>query len=318
MKKQVGLLSASNRRMKIILGVQLVWFCFVFMLGGWWARLVNSQARRIAQLESYAGMGAGNAQEHWAKMQRMIQWESTTYMGLLLVGTAVMFWLYWRDQLRARSIHAFFASLTHELRTPLTSIRLQAESIAEDPSQKDVLARLLEDTARMESQVETTLELARVEGGGVLYPQPLQIKGWLAHFLATRSETSNRGKFSLKLEDFSIEADPGALQIIFRNLIENAHRHSKQEQLQIEVSSSKKGAYVEISFRDNGKGVSGRAQDLGELFQKGATSQGAGVGLYLIRVLMKRMGGSAAFGPVVTGGAGFEARLRFKGGEASV
>lgn len=279
---------------------------------------MNSQARRIAQLESYAGMGAGSAQEHWARMQRMIQWESITYMGLLLVGTAVMFWLYWRDQLRARSIHAFFASLTHELRTPLASIRLQAESIAEDPTQKEVLGRLLEDTSRLESQVETTLELARVEGGGVLYPQALQIKRWLTHFVSTRSDAVSKGQINLSLDDVAVEADPGALQIIFRNLIENAYRHSKQDQLQIQVSSLVKGEQVEICFRDNGKGTLARPQELGELFRKGASSQGAGVGLYLIRMLMKRMGGNASFGPARTGEAGFEARLVFKGGAANV
>ena len=91
----------------------------------------------------------------------------------------VLFWLYWRDAKRTRSLQAFFASLTHELRTPLTSIRLQAESIsdglADHPEQKDFLQRLLEDSQRLELQVERVLELARVEGGGPIFTQAIQI-----------------------------------------------------------------------------------------------------------------------------------------------
>ena len=99
------------------------------------------------------------------RTQHMLHWESTTFFVLAVVSSAFLFWLYWLDMRRARSIQAFFASVTHELRTPLTSIRLQAESIAEqcDESQRQLVARLLEDTTRLEGQVERTLELARLE-----------------------------------------------------------------------------------------------------------------------------------------------------------
>ena len=37
----------------------------------------------------------------------------------------------------------------------------------------------MEDTMRLESQVERTLELARVEGGGPVFPEPMELKPWL-------------------------------------------------------------------------------------------------------------------------------------------
>ena len=42
-----------------------------------------------------------------------------------------------------------------------------------------LINRLLEDTSRLEAQVEKTLELARLEGGGALDLQPLPIRAWL-------------------------------------------------------------------------------------------------------------------------------------------
>ena len=56
-------------------------------------------------------------------------------------------------------------------------------------------------------------------------------------------------------------------------------------------------------------------QRLGALFFRGQRSQGAGVGLCLIRMLMQRMGGWAEFDS--RPGAGFETRLHFRRAEES-
>ena len=48
---------------------------------------------------------------------------------------------------------------------------------------------------------------------------------------------------------------------------------------------------MEIHFSDDGRGFEGDASKLGRLFQRGSSSRSTGVGLYLVRVLMERMGG---------------------------
>ena len=76
-------------------------------------------------------------------------------------------------------MQAFFASVTHELRTPLTSMRLQAEAIAEGEQRAELARRLLEDSHRLESQIDKTLELARIEGGGPLREQSIPLQAWV-------------------------------------------------------------------------------------------------------------------------------------------
>jgi signal transduction histidine kinase len=272
----------------------------VCILGAWWGRLVLSQARKIAELEGALGLAADLTQNHWHRTQRMLYWESLTFFALVLGATSLLFWLYWRDLKRARGLHAFFASVTHELRTPLTSIRLQAESIAEtlsaEGSEKNLVQRLLEDTIRLEAQVERTLELARVEGGGPVYIQPLQIKPWLDRFLKLWS-ADYLGKVELQssIDDVVIQADPTALQVIFKNLLENSIRHSKKQKVFIQIRSKFQDQGVLLQILDNGPGYSGNVKTLGQLFQKGPVSQGTGVGLYLVRVLMERMNGKVYF-----------------------
>ncbi len=253
----------------------------------------------------------------------MLYWESGTFFTLLLVSSGLLFWLYWRDHLRARGIQAFFASVTHELRTPLTGIRLQAESIADYiENQKlgggdhltTLSQRLLEDSMRLESQVGRTLELARVEGGGPVFTQPLQIKPWLDRFVKTRSQ-DYKGKLEIesRAEDLWIEADPAAVHVIFKNLLENSVRHSKQDKVQVTISAQVGERGVMLQLKDNGQGYRGDVKSLGKLFQKGPSSQGTGVGLYLVQVLMQRMGGGVRFAGNA-GGSGFEVHLCFKEG----
>jgi hypothetical protein len=63
------------------------------------------------------------------------------------------------------------------------------------------------------------------------------------------------------------------------------------------------------AFDPDGAGSAVRGQQLGRLFGRGATSGGSGVGLYLVRALMERMGGRAEFHS--SPGNGFCAELSF-------
>ena len=51
------------------------------------------------------------------------------------------------------------------------------------------------------------------------------------------------------------------------------------------------------------------SRELGRMFGRGAASGGTGIGLYLVRTLMRRMGGEANF--LSTPGEGFRAALKF-------
>jgi signal transduction histidine kinase len=300
---------APYRRLKWMLGVHVMWIGTVLVLGVWWGSLILEKATRIAELERTAGLSTS---ESWERTQRMIFWEGGAFVVLLLASTALLVYLYWREAQRAKALQAFFASVTHELRTPLTSIRLQAESIGDSVGKNPLVDRLLEDTQRLESQVERTLELARVEGGGRVFLEGVPLKAWTDRMLKSWSENhGERVSFEAEVpSELLVQADTSALQVILKNLFENSLRHARQDTLQIQLRAASEGGRVELKVRDNGRGAD--SDKLGKLFEKGAQSQGAGVGLYLVRVLMERMGGKARF----EGHQGFETTLVFKEGRA--
>src|SRR5579885_2145503 len=270
-----GFTFVPNRRLRLIVVGHMAWLLTVCALGAWWARLLARQAVRIDELERLAGLDQSAAHHQWHATQRMLFWESGSYFILLLLATAALIFLYLREARRSRALEAFFASVTHELRTPLTSIRLQAETIAEslsgNPSSQELVNRLLEDSQRLESQVERTLELARVEGGGPVLKHQIELKPWLERFVQNWRPPG----VSLKLdipEDLEIEADSGCLQVILRNLLENSVRHSAKASLEITIRAEPREGGTTLIFRDNGPGFDGRRQDLGKLFLKGSRS----------------------------------------------
>ncbi|HMD58478.1 MAG TPA: HAMP domain-containing sensor histidine kinase [Steroidobacteraceae bacterium] len=309
---QGGLSEVPARRARLVVAVAASWLVLVLALATWWTTLIFRQAQRIAELEAQNGQSSGSVAEQWARTRLMLAGESSVFLLLLLGLSALLVWLYWRESLRARSMQAFFAGVTHELRTPLTSMRLQAEAIAEGDQRVELARRLLEDSHRLESQIDKTLELARIEGGGPLAEQEIPLRGWIERTVDTIAAAYGPQlsvQVSLDGEIAPIQADAAAVQMIFRNLIENSARHAGVDPVKIELHVSQSGPQVRVLYQDNGVGSSADPQRLGTLFGRGASSVGVGVGLYLVRALMRRMGGEVRFATMP--GRGFAAHLSF-------
>lgn len=299
------------RRTGLVAGVAVLWVVLQLALVIWWAIVISRQARRIAQLEALQGFASGVAGEQWSRTRLMLVGESSSFFALLLAISLLLAWLYWREHKRARAMQAFFASVTHELRTPLTSIRLQAEAIAEGQQSAELARRLLEDSHRLESQIDQTLELARIEGGGPLSEQAVPLQSWAPRALESiRAAYGARVHLELQIEPEAppVQADAAALQMILRNLIDNSVRHSRRDPVTVRIGARSHGKSVAIDYRDDGVGIEeGASGRLGHLFARGPASSGAGVGLYLVRKLTQRMGGTIDFAPAA--GAGFHCEL---------
>jgi signal transduction histidine kinase len=304
------------RQSRLVAILASVWLGLILVLVFWWATNMLDQAQQIATLSQRADIPeaqARQAQNQVARTQRMLHWEGGTFLVLLLTLSGALFWHYRRDMQRARGTQAFFAALTHELRTPLTSVRLQTEAIAAGEPTQELIDRLLADTHRLESQIDKTLELARLEGGGSLAEQAIRLDQWLERVLQGIAAQEGEGAVLQVTVDANlppVHGDTAALQLILRNLVENSLRHGDRQRIHVDVKASAAGNGVTISYRDDGRGFEGDPERLGRLFLRGGESRGTGVGLYLVRVLMDRMGGNVEFAHAE--GGGFAATLRFQ------
>ena len=110
-------------------------------------------------------------------------------------------------------------------------------------------------------------------------------------------------------ETLIVEADILLGELLW-NLLENAARHNHTDSKEVWVSVKTKGTYVELSVSDNGPGLSDARKK--DLFAE--RKHGGGVGLQLIRQMIRKYRGSIIVTDRVTGtpseGAKFVVSLR--------
>lgn len=254
--------------------------------GLWWLYLLFELGSQLKTLE-----GSGL---EYARLIRMLDLEGTTFIIVLFTGGVFAGWVYLQDLKKSRSIQAFFSSLTHELKTPLASMRLQAEVIDEikdDPSQSEKLSiligRMIEDSQSLETQMDKALQLARLEQGGSFHLKPIELQSFLKRILYRYNENYS---INLELNNLEVMADEFALELIFKNFLENTKRHQPDSK-RIDIKTVRESGYIKITYNDYGKPFQGDISKLGELFYKHNSSQGTGVGLYLTKRLSHAMKG---------------------------
>jgi K+-sensing histidine kinase KdpD len=85
-----------------------------------------------------------------------------------------------------------------------------------------------------------------------------------------------------------VEADDFALELIIKNMFENTKHHSQSKNVSILFIET--NDHIELLYKDEGK-FTGDVEKLGSLFYKHNSSKGSGIGLYLSKLLMEKMGG---------------------------
>lgn len=195
------------------------------------------------------------------------------------------------------------SDVAHELRTPLTNLRCQIEAIQDglSPADAGTLASLHEEAMLLSRLVDDLQELALAESGG----QRLRIESLApgeelaraAAALAPRAEAVGitlgvRATVGLP----RVTADAERLGQILRNLVDNALRHTPRGG-RIELEATAREGAVEIAVRDTGPGIA--AEHLPNVFERfyrtdvsrARATGGAGLGLAIVRQLVRSQGG---------------------------
>ncbi len=284
----------------LLLSLSLLWAIVLFLIGAWWVYLLMHYENILAHTDRL-------------KITKMIIWEGGSFIILLLLLSVSFLLLYLKDQRKTKSLQAFFASLSHELKTPLASIRLQSEVINEilssknDPTLNKLSARLIEDTGKLETQMDKILQLSRIERGGELNLTTLKLIPFIKNVAKKLGNSLSIDIDSIN-PDISIVADEFALELIIKNLLENTRIHSKSQNVKIKIEE--KNSDVILIYQDEGEFMGDKSK-LGTLFYKFNSSKGSGIGLYLTNKLLDKMKGELK----ISGDKNLIFTLRFKSGE---
>jgi len=191
--------------------------------------------------------------------------------------------------------------VTHELNNSIGSLLLNANILVDGivgelkGEQREVAEQLLRDTERFRDMVKNYLNISRLERGKLICrPEPINIKKLVVEPVVKRFERwmKERG-FEIRWrwpEEYIVKADRELMDICYSNLIINALKYGKDW---IELSIDRNDSGYILGVRNGGEPIPKDKIPL--LFQKFSrlvrSSDGAGLGLYLVRKIVEQHGG---------------------------
>ena len=223
---------------------------------------------------------------------------------LVIVGLVwLCAWLV-REMRTNQRQRAFLDAVTHEMRTPLASLRLYLDTLVrhdpEPEQRRQFLARMHADVERLDRTVQQVLTAARAEEPGrraTLGVVPLS--NLLSECIAEIRTHHGLPEAAVRLDgvDAAVRGDAVELAVVFRNLLENAVKYS-EDPVEVKVRVEPLGEErVQVEISDRGIGIpSGELRKIFQRFYRAGrdmqrTAAGLGLGLFIVRNLVRRQGG---------------------------
>jgi two-component system NtrC family sensor kinase len=304
-----GLISYANRRwydagfeQRELLGRPLLELAapgFVRPLADALQNTLNGQ--QVDNLELQIVRVTGAAGQFSANLSPMRD-EQGTVTSIVVVLTDITDSAVLRDKLvhaeKMAAVGQLVSGVAHEVNNPLTAILGFADLLMENPelpetARKD-LRVILQEAQRTKQIVQNLLSFARQ-----MPPQrnAVQLNAILHRTIQLRSYDFNSHGIEI-IEHLDEElpeviGDAHQLQQVFLNILNNANDavHEVGRPARIEIMSTKSGDSVEVSFTDNGNGISHPDKIFDPFFTTKEVGKGTGLGLSICYGIVKEHGG---------------------------
>ena len=226
--------------------------------------------------------------------------------ALVLVGVIIYLTLTIKAINLTRRQSNFTDSVTHELKSPIASLKLYLQTmdirnVSEEEREK-FHRFMMDDVERLDGLISHLLDAGNIEKNrhDKEYDE-IQLDELILGCAATV-----RGRY--RAEESTIETDlrPCVIRaprvdtaMIFRNLLDNAVKYAG-EPPRVYVSLRIEGEMAVAEISDNGDGIPKKLRNkvFGRFVRLGAELQrkkpGTGLGLYIVRTLVKRLGGKVS------------------------
>lgn len=245
-------------------------------------------------------------------------------------GQVVAFVKLIRDATRESSLlkakSDFVTIAAHQLRTPATAVNWAFENLVKDQtlndSSKEAVGIGYKTSQGLLKTINDLLNVAQLEEGKFGYQfQNVNLVEFLDKLLADALLIAKEYKVNLYFErpaekEIAVSVDSQKLGLAVSNLVDNAIKYNVPNG-QVTVSVIKKDDAVEISVKDTGVGIP--EEDLPNLFTKFFRAKnvakfsvsGSGLGLYLVKNIIKEHGGDVWVESVIDRGSTFYFTLPF-------
>ena len=247
-----------------------------------------------------AALGSENAAFYYAVLG-----VGVALLVLVLVGVIVYLALTVKAIALSQRQSNFIDSVTHELKSPLASLKLYLQMLTRravsSEQQADFHRFMLQDVERLDTLIDHLLDAAKT-----LQRRPAQATETAAlEPVLVRARANAVRRYGVPESSVRLDCDAGLrvrgreadLEIVFRNLVDNAVKYSLPEPLvEVTAQAAAQGRVV-VLVSDNGPGIpiSQRTNVFGRFTRLGSelerSTPGTGLGLFLVRSLVKQLRG---------------------------
>ena len=215
---------------------------------------------------------------------------------------------------------AFFTNISHEFRTPLTlMLGPLEEALRVTPEPSPWLATAHRNGLRLLKLVDALMHFSRLEAGGAQgWYQATDLPAYTAELASLFRSAVEQAGLRLELHcpplPGALYVDRGMWEKVVFNLVSNALKHTFEGVIEVSLLPAGPG-WAELRVRDTGIGIP--CAELPQIFERfhrvrGAqarTHEGTGLGLALVKDLVKLHGGSIQVESVEGQGTCFTVRL---------
>ncbi|RDD81085.1 sensor histidine kinase [Dyella tabacisoli] len=200
----------------------------------------------------------------------------------------------------------FLMDAAHELRTPIAILQTRLEGAVANPEN----ARLLEDVARLANLAEQMLDLQRLDQQAITFAS-VDLVATVQRVAADLAPLVIAAGYTIAFEadtaQILLQADRSALERALANLVQNAIQHGgRRGTISLRVHSDRT---IEVADEGGGVAPDHRERIFEPFHRVQPLDRGVGLGLHLVREIVRRHGGRISVHDEPLGGACF--RLSF-------
>ncbi len=242
-------------------------------------------------------------EERLKNRQKMVLYEQTFFILLLLSGHIFFLYIYFRERLRRRQTEETILLATHELRQPLQSLSLALETVA--PKAKGQSLKAIESGLRDITRLGDHIRYLAGAFSPVVRKAGITRVENLPEFvqaLMQREFTAAENKRIVMrfatTPAVTLKLNTELFVFLLRNLTENALKYATGT---VEIAGKAEARYLRLSFENAGAAIQREDfQKIGSIFYRPAAAgvqntTGFGLGLYLCGRIARNAGGKLLF-----------------------
>ena len=269
----------------------------LFLVLLWFILYMLTEYRRFRKKHLLLECLKENMQECIRKLPDCRNLLELDYQELLEISNEKIVELKSEERITRQNLNDYYGMWVHQIKTPIAAMHVLLQSVEEKTPQLSEMKEIKMELFKLEQYVEMVLTYLRMEDmSGDLKFEEVPLDKILKQSARKYSQMFILQKISLdyKPVEKTVLTDEKWLEFVVEQILSNALKYTRTTG-KICIYMDEKNGKDCLVIRDNGIGI--QAEDLPRVFEKGFTvyngradKKSTGIGLYLCKKIMDRMG----------------------------